>query len=64
MSEIVNLRRVRNRKARQEKEVQAEANRAEHGTAKRERDLAKARTEKAARDVEGHKLDDETNDEI
>jgi hypothetical protein len=58
MTEIVNLRRVRKRKARNAKEAQAEANRARHGTPKRERDLAKARAEKDARDVEGHKLDE------
>lgn len=59
MSEIVNLRRVRKQKARVEKDKAAEANRAKHGTAKPVRDLAKARAEKDARDIEGHKLDED-----
>jgi hypothetical protein len=42
-----------------EKDRAADANRAKFGTAKSERDLAKARTEKAARDTDAHRLDDE-----
>jgi hypothetical protein len=59
MAEIVNLRRARKNRARAEKARNADVNRAKHGVAKSTRDLAKARTEKAERDVEGHKLDDE-----
>jgi hypothetical protein len=59
MAEIVNLRRARKAKARDGKAREAEANRAKHGTAKPVRDLAKARAEKTARDVEAHKLDDQ-----
>lgn len=62
MAEIVNLRRVRKTKARKDKDAAAEANRAKHGVAKPVRDLAKARTEKAERDIEGHKLTEEHND--
>jgi hypothetical protein len=58
MAEIVNLRRVKKAKARAEKSAQADANRARHGVAKPVRDLAKARDEKAARDLEKHKLDE------
>ncbi|HEY7979442.1 MAG TPA: DUF4169 family protein [Rhizomicrobium sp.] len=58
MAEIVNLRRVKKAKARAEKSALADANRAKHGTAKPVRDLAKARDEKAARDLDQQKLDD------
>ncbi|HVP83972.1 MAG TPA: DUF4169 family protein [Rhizomicrobium sp.] len=59
MSEIVNLRRARKEKARAAKSKDADANRAKHGVAKPLRDLAEARTAKAARDLESHKLKDE-----
>jgi hypothetical protein len=58
MAEIVNLRRVKKAKARAEKSAEADANRARHGVAKPLRELAKARDEKAARDLEKHKLDE------
>jgi hypothetical protein len=58
MAEIVNLRRVKKAKARAEKSAQADANRAKHGVTKPVRDLAKARDEKAERDLEKHKLDE------
>jgi hypothetical protein len=57
MAEIVNLRRARKAKARSEKEKTAEANRLLHGTSKNLRDLSKARSDKAARDLDAHKKD-------
>lgn len=57
MAEIVNLRQARKTKARDEKAKAAEANRTLHGTPKRLRNLAKARSEKAARDLDEHKKD-------
>jgi hypothetical protein len=57
MAEIVNLRRARKDKARAQKDKAAEANRAAHGTPKSLRDLAKARSEKAARNLDAHKKD-------
>ncbi|MBI3676270.1 MAG: DUF4169 family protein [Proteobacteria bacterium] len=60
MADIVNLRRARKAKTRTEKEREAKANRAKHGVAKPVRDLAKARDAKARRDIEKHKLDDES----
>jgi phage terminase small subunit len=57
MAEIVNLRRARKAKDRAEKSKDAEANRVAHGTPKHLRDLAKARVEKDARDLERHKKD-------
>ncbi len=55
MAEIVNLRRVRKAKGKAEKAKTADANRLTHGTPKQLRDLAKARADKAARDLDGHK---------
>jgi len=57
MAEIVNLRRARKAKSRAEKEREAEVNRAKHGVAKPVRELAKAREERAARDLDAQKLD-------
>ena len=57
MAEIVNLRRVRKAKARAAKATEADASRIKHGVAKKVRDLARARDEKARRDVDAGKLD-------
>jgi hypothetical protein len=57
MGEIVNLRQARKAKARDEKAKTAEANRTLHGTPKRLRNLAKAKSGKAARDLDAHKKD-------
>ncbi len=57
MGGIVNLRRARKAKARDEKEKTAKANRTLHGTPKRLRDLAKAQGKKTNRDLDGHKKD-------
>lgn len=57
MSDVVNLRRARKAKARDEKDREAEASRVRHGVAKPERDLAKARTDKMARGLEARRLD-------
>ncbi|MGC9953268.1 MAG: DUF4169 family protein [Rhizomicrobium sp.] len=56
MAEVVNLRRARKAKARRAKEVVAEANRAEHGVSKSAHKLAKKRAEKAAHELEAHRL--------
>lgn len=57
MSKPVNLKQARKRKARLEKAKKAEANRLLHGQPKAMTDLAKARAEKAARELDGKKLD-------
>jgi hypothetical protein len=57
LAEIVNLRRARKAKARDEKEKTADANRLLHGTPKNLRNLAKARSDKAMRDLNAHKKD-------
>jgi hypothetical protein len=55
--EIINLRRARKAKQRAELAAQAEANLAKHGISKRQRDIVKARAEKAAHLIKAHKLD-------
>jgi hypothetical protein len=59
MTEIVNLRRARKNKARAEKDVVADANRAKHGIKKSAHEKAKAIAEKETRRVDAHKLDEE-----
>ena len=58
MSNVVNLRQARKQKARHEKEVVAEANRAKHGVAKSAHNKAKAMAAQQERQIEGHKLDE------
>ena len=57
MGEIVNLRQFRKQKARAEAEKTAEQNRASFGRTKAERELTDAERDKAARHVDGHRLD-------
>ncbi|MFM9861690.1 DUF4169 family protein [Pseudoxanthobacter sp. M-2] len=57
MAEIVNLRLARKRKARDAAAEAAAQARAAHGLSKAEKTLARARAEKAERDVEAHRLD-------
>jgi hypothetical protein len=57
MGDIVNLRRARKAKARATAEQAASENRAVFGTPKRARDLTKARSEKARRDLDAGRLD-------
>jgi hypothetical protein len=54
MAKIVNLRTLRKQKARDEKRREGDANAARHGLGKAQKDLAKARAEKARRDLDGH----------
>jgi len=62
MAEIVNLRRVRKHRAREVAEIAAQQNRISFGRTKAERALAEAERDKAARQLDGHRLttDDET----
>jgi hypothetical protein len=59
MADIVNLRRARKAKARATKEKEAADNRVSFGTPKALKDLNAARREKAARDVDAHKRDED-----
>jgi hypothetical protein len=62
MAEVINLRRARKRAERDKDEQRAEANRLAHGQPKHLRERREAETEKAARDLEAHRITRE-NDE-
>ena len=57
MAEIINLRQARKQKARVEAEKTAEQNRISFGRTKAERKLTGAERDKAARHIDGHRLD-------
>jgi hypothetical protein len=59
MGEIVNFRRARKAKSRAEAAAQADANRMKHGVSKGQRDLVRAHSAKAQRNLTAHKLDKE-----
>ena len=56
MAEIVNLRRARKQRARQDAEAQAEQNRLTFGRTRTERRATDAARDKAARELDGHRL--------
>lgn len=58
MADVINLRKIRKNLARAEREKEAEQNRILHGRPKVERQIAKARVEKAARDLDAHRRND------
>ena len=58
MAEIVNLRTIRKRKAREDDAATAEQNRLLFGRTKAEKNKSKAEAELAARRLEGHKRED------
>nr|WP_321456348.1 DUF4169 family protein [uncultured Cohaesibacter sp.] len=57
MGNIVNLRQARKAKARNEKEKQAEANRARFGQTKAQKTKARFEADKLERHLDGHKRD-------
>jgi hypothetical protein len=57
MGEIINLRRVRKEKARQDKAKNADTARAAHGQTKAAKKLFAAKDEKAKRNLDAHKRD-------
>lgn len=57
MSEIVNLRIARKRARRQQAEQTAAENRLVHGRPKDERELQRARDDKARKSLEQHRID-------
>ena len=59
MGEIVNLKRVRKRRSREEAELAADANRARHGLTKAEREAEAARRLLAERTLDAKRLDDQ-----
>ena len=57
-AEVVNLRSVRKRKAREKKEVAAKVNRAAYGRTKSEKELTKAKRALQKKLLDEHKRDD------
>jgi hypothetical protein len=57
MAEIVNLRRARKDKARQQRESEADANRRRFGRTKAEKSADKDVQERTRRDIDGKKID-------
>lgn len=57
MGELVNLRRRRKQEKRRQDEARAAGNRLKHGLGKAERQLSEQRRDKAARDLDRHRLD-------
>ena len=57
MAEIINLRRARKDKARQQREGEADANRRRFGRTKAEKAADKDTQERARRDIDGKKID-------
>jgi hypothetical protein len=64
MTDVVNLRTVRKRAARQQAEKNAVQNRLAHGRPKSQRKLEVARGDKACRDLEMHRIERGDTDEI
>jgi hypothetical protein len=62
MGDLVNLRRARKRKARENAEAAASVNRSLHGLPKPEREAANARAAKEKRDLDARRLDRNTTD--
>lgn len=56
MAEVINLRRVRKRAEREKDKRLAEANRLAHGQPKHVREQREAETEKAARNLDAHRI--------
>lgn len=59
MGEVVNLRTAKKQAARKAARAAADANAAQHGRTKADRELEKARAEKAAKTLDGHKRETE-----
>jgi hypothetical protein len=62
MGDVVNLNRARKAKARAAAEKTAENNRIKHGTPKHLRKKGDAERKRADAEIEGKRLDGETND--
>ncbi len=57
MADIVNLRQFRKQRQRREAEKTAAANRTRHGDTKAAREKLRRESEKAAKDLDGKRLD-------
>jgi len=63
VAQPVNLNRYRKDKARAEKKARGDANAAKFGRTKAEREAEAKRAERAARDLDGHRLGEDGRDE-
>lgn len=63
MGNVVNLNRFRKKKQREEKAKQAEINRIRHGRTQAEKDRELAERERAARLLEGKRLEEPAGDD-
>jgi len=63
MSDVVNLKGARKAKARADAEAKAQANRIAYGRTKTEKRTSKAEREAADRKLDGHKRDDDSDDD-
>ncbi len=59
MAEVINLRMARKARKRDDAARQADANRARHGETKAARSLREAEAERAARQLDGNKRDED-----
>jgi len=59
MADVVNLRMARKQAKRRQAEQEAAQRRLAHGRSKAERTLQRARTDKAERELERHRLESE-----
>ncbi len=62
MAEIVNLRMRRKQEKRRREDESAAANRVAHGIGKAERDATERTRDKAARDLDQHRRDHDSNE--
>lgn len=62
MADVVNLRQFKKQKARSDREVQAEQNRALHGRTKAEKQRDRLVTEQAEKFVDSHRRDHKHED--
>jgi hypothetical protein len=60
MSEVINLRRFRKQKSREDSEKQAEVNRLLHGRTKVERERTETEAGTATRFLDGHRIERES----
>jgi hypothetical protein len=63
MGDVVNLKNARKGKARAAAEAKAQANRAAFGRTKAEKQFSRAEREAADRKLDGHRRDDDTDDD-
>ena len=59
MANILNLRREKKRRARDRARETADANAARHGRTGHEKRVTETERERARREIEGHRLDDD-----